>query len=108
MTTKEVLVEARALVEKGWVQGASAVDENGNKVKPSAQSACRWCATGAVSAISDIHYSRAIHALANFIESKRLNGSSSIVLGFNDKLGQTQDAVLEVFDKAIMEADNDD
>ena len=39
------------LLERGWIQGNSAHDEEGKVVNPDSSVACAWCLTGAVSNI---------------------------------------------------------
>ena len=99
MTTKEVLVKARTLVEKGWTQGAFAKDDYGYIVKSTDPKACSWCATGAIQAVlpKNVPFSD---------YTALLTVPNGIVL-FNDNLNTTKEDVLKVFDKAIARCDDD-
>lgn len=46
--TNQVLLDAAAIVRKGWTQGELAVDANGEFVWATHPKACKWCALGAM------------------------------------------------------------
>ena len=93
MTTKEALIAARALVEKGWCQAADARDAGGLEcASRDAEAAC-WCLSGA------IH--RACDGLA---EDDAWDVLASLVgdpVEWNDTPGRSKEEVLALFDKAI-------
>lgn len=95
MTTKEILQKARALVEAGWMQGASF----------DAKSGC-YCASGAICAaanLSEIVFicenRTCTEARSKFATSNKLAGIG--IVPWNDAPGRTKDEVLAAFDKAI-------
>ena len=117
-----ILEHARALIEKGWVQGMSAADDRGNPIDLFASKATRFCASAACAraflATEDEH-TRAARSLADRTQmavhlTRRLaaalgqddpgredfNKTRSLVL-FNDQRGRTQAEVLALFDRAI-------
>ena len=95
MKTKDVLVKARSLVEKGWTQGVAARNDYGYHVEPTDSDACYWCATGAIQAVlpKDVLFSDYCDLLAS-------EAPYDIVL-FNDDADTTKEDILKVYDKAI-------
>lgn len=98
-TTKEILQAARdkLAVPGVWTQRALARDLSGNRVNPRKPEACQWCAYGAlmVSTPLGISDGPAIDAL---------NAACNTALGFvdfNDKLCESVEPVLAMFDRAI-------
>ena len=54
MKDSDKLLRAAELVERGWCQGASAMDSRGNQVAPDDPMATRWCTAGACWAVGTI------------------------------------------------------
>ncbi len=93
-----VLIAARALIEKGWCRGESAVGTDGFPRHHRAPDAVKWCAIGATAraAYGDgTNYRRAINIL------KASVGDS--VPYWNDRARDVSE-VLAGFDKAIAAA----
>lgn len=95
MTTKEILIAARKLIEKPehWTQRAFATNEIGNPTIPGARTAASWCAEGAVRRVGG-------DCLATYVvrDLERACGWQG-VLTFNDS--HTHAEVLAAFDRAI-------
>ncbi len=91
---KQILIDARALLVKGWTQRAASRDKDG--LPPSAgKPAVCWCTYGALMTAnwkeSDTIY--------NWLEHKfDMKGG---LIAWNDTPGRTQAEVLALFDKAI-------
>ena len=107
MVTKEILIKARSLIEKGWTKGCFARDAKGDHVDPTESSACKWCTTGAIWRVvgydGRVKYQEACSVLDDLVCSDFNN-----VTQFNDYPETTQAGVLNLFDKAIEGCDNDD
>ncbi len=94
METKEVLIAARGLIKKGWIQGVDSQVRNGVTC---------YCAVGAVhSVLPGIYQTEPLEALrgALSVHDKARGG----VMSFNDAEGRTQAEVLALFDRAIERA----
>jgi len=99
--TREVLVKARELVEKGWTKGAMARNKYRHRVQFDSLCAVKFCAIGAISRSAkdrpsdqeklDISARKAI---------RKINELDSISV-FNDSDDTTKADVLAAFDKAI-------
>lgn len=101
MTTKEILVKAKGLIEKhGWTQDKYHAPTG------------EFCSLGAIryaiwdcldrSSTDDVYYK----AKTAFLRATDSGYSSDVA--FNDAEGRTKDEVLAVFDKAIAACDDDD
>lgn len=101
MTTKEVLIKARALVEKGWTKGAGARRANGASVYPDDNEACRWCILGAVNAAE--YHDRELRLRA--ITKLKAAIPKAGIADFNDDPATTHADVLAAFDRAIAECE---
>ena len=94
------------LLESGWTQGQSARDENGRPVPIGHQSACEWCATGAlftadIEMTNDLHASLAMHqAMARVVAAARQRHHEALIT-WNDAPNRTVDQVIDVFRKAL-------
>lgn len=97
MTTKQILVKARALVKRGWTQGSCAKAKNGREVHPSRTTACCWCAFGALWKVAPNSYLLAEQVLNALPEVSAYTN----IVDFNEVEGRTQEDVLAAFDKAI-------
>lgn len=98
-TVVGVLRKARKLLAYGWERCASASDRNGVPVAPRDPDARRWCMTGAITAATqdaDIR-SEAIRWIRTAIDWQ-------LPRYWNDQQDSV-DVVLEVFDRAIKNAE---
>ena len=97
MTVKDVLIAARAKIEKpeNWTRGMSARDADGQYISPRDPKAVCWCSAGAVYAsvplVGVMPSSRVLRALDD------VSGNS--IETFNDNMPHSE--VLAVFDQAI-------
>ncbi len=92
----ETLDKARALIEKGWTQGASARGKSKRQVELNSPSAVCFCASGAINRAAPRFggvYAAASEAL------KRAIGQRFIV-AWNDAEGRTQAEVIQAFKEA--------
>ena len=97
---KQTLIDARALIEKGWTQGYLAANPKGKQVPPEDPEACAFCMIGAMVRAS--HDSEV--SLNELRRAKtQLHGFGSLA-DFNDTTGRTKAEILEVFDRAIEQA----
>ena len=96
MKVKDVLVRARKLIAKGWIQGTYARDKDDLQVLPNDPEACKFCVLGALNRASD--GGQDFRAGVDIIESAAMSGPLHT---WNDADGTTQEMVLTVFDKAI-------
>ena len=101
MTTKEVLIKAKSLIEQGWVQYVAARTKNGKYTYATDVEACKWCATGALMAAENkVSPNQDCLRLLNDI-------CSTGVIHFNDDPNTTQADIISLFDKAIKRCDNE-
>jgi hypothetical protein len=85
-----ILNDAADFVERGWCQYAMAVDALGNVVSDDDDTACAWCATGAILRASDgmdHFFPHALKALARYIGVKEVSL-------WNDAEARTADEVI--------------
>lgn len=102
LTTKQVLIGARALVAAGWTQEVYATDEHGTNVDPLSSSACRFCCLGAIARvmeIADVGNGQLADDVPATVSLEKAAGRN--IPSFNDALGRTKEQVLAVFDQAI-------
>jgi hypothetical protein len=102
MTTKEVLIAARAKIEQGWCQCYFAMDAEGNAVPSSDPAACRWCAVGALRSFIALGGENYYEA-RDRMERQHPQG----LMHFNDIVADSKEQVLRLFDKAIAETPDD-
>jgi hypothetical protein len=95
------LREARTLIERGWTQGVSARDCNGNPIDPAEPHAASFCTVGAISRAFDFDYDESCPA--HDLMARVVDGAW--VDKWNDAPGRTQAEVLAAFDKAIQLAE---
>lgn len=105
-TTKEILIAARALIERpeAWTQEVFAEDVDGVAVDPHYRGAVCWCASGAISAatydgLTGEHPGAVVARRAVWVAMLAMDRSSSSLYEFNDSHPHT--TVLAAFDKAI-------
>lgn len=105
METLEILIAARALIEKpeNWAQGIFAADSEGNELPAWSLNANCFCAIGAIARAGKMTngtacYHPATDALASVLGKK----ATSAVAEFNDTRSHSD--VLDLFDRAIAAA----
>lgn len=107
-TLLEVLKIARSLIEdpEHWHQGCLARDKDGREVGTRNPNACSWCSAGALYRADPkgdqgfepkVHLERALFQLFPQWEARGIEN-------FNDSFVTTHAQVLQVFDKAIQDA----
>ena len=107
---KEMLLEARASVEQGWCQGASARDGQGSPVQPWSPLAAQWSAIGGLVAVwarrraaaSDLERAIAGFQLANVALLQAMGSSPA---EWNDRAERTLEDVLAAFERACASLD---
>lgn len=98
----EHLVAARALIARGWCQGADAKDAKGRAVDATSTRARSWCVLGAVVGADPKGFnSKTFAASCDLLQSVVHQVSLS---AWNDYGRRTQADVLAVFDGAIAKA----
>jgi hypothetical protein len=101
-----LLVDVNALIAEGWSRGADARDGAGHPVDPWDSSAASWSILGALVAVLEREaqttgelpleeVAAALYAIADVVHVDSLEQ-------WNDALAQSQDAVLEAVDRAIL------
>lgn len=101
----KMLREARALVTRGWCQGASGEDGDGNAIEPWSSAACRWSIAGALVAVW-AYRRRASYKREDAIAAfQRANLALLAAVGplraWNDAPGRTREDAVTAFDRAI-------
>ena len=101
--SEQILTEAYALIERGWVQGWDARNRYGKMVQALTPDACAWCLTGALTkAATHLHLREEDRQRAYELVAAALpTGESRFVVVFNDSPGRTKEQVLAVLDDAI-------
>ena len=102
MNSKQILKSARKLLEdrSRWVQYKLAIDIFGYGVIPRSRKAVAWCATGAISKVSDSEISTpAIHKAFDSLQTASITEGFKSVAHMNDKVQHIK--LLEIFDYAI-------
>lgn len=104
MTTKEILIAARAKIEapERWLRGARAMDHRGSIVSPGSPRATRWSPSGAitVSGGDAAARSKARTSLRAAMKTYRT------IDEWADYPDRTHAEVLAAFDRAIAAADS--
>lgn len=103
---RDLLIRARARIERGWTQGAMARDGNADFiiVPTTAPEATCWCIAGALLADATLGTANCGAAYTALLDAhKSLNGDkqNSTLSIWNDAPERTQADVLALFDKAI-------
>lgn len=101
MDAVDVLMEARAYIEKGWCQDALALAHDGKHLPVGSSvwsqaldpNAAQWCALGALI--------RAADGPNPYGSSTLLARVVGDIVGFNNAPSRTQSEVLDAFDRAI-------
>lgn len=89
-TTREILAKARALVERGWVQGRFSRMKRGKEC---------FCAVGAICRAAG--EAQACHRLGALKAVEAEIPQEFLLSQWNDAPGRTQAEVLAAFDRAI-------
>lgn len=99
----EVLVKAKELLSdpEKWYKGYFAVNKNGKNVSSISDKAYKWCMTGALSKVCPYDVD-ARHAAIDQLTFTLREG----IPGFNDAPDTTHQDVMNAFDKAIIDALN--
>ena len=117
--TAHLLTEARALIERGWTQGASARNKSGHVVAAIAVRAVCWCPLGAIRRVTyGLHHAASLeldlrHRVSHAIPDAEPDWTDGLctypksIAGWNDKQATTQDDVLSAFTKAIHAAEQE-
>lgn len=100
-STKDALIAARDLISdpKRWTQGVLARDSNGNNDSVYGETACSFCASGALLRVSRGFFTEAIRALMVADGQDPNDLEAPTVPIFNDT--HTHAEVLALFDRAI-------
>ncbi|MGZ8887966.1 MAG: DUF6197 family protein [Halobacteriota archaeon] len=95
MKNSEILIAARAKLDtpEKWTQGACWRDAQGNEPEQPDTAVC-FCTFGAVEAVTDEGY-----MAHSFLDTVVEGVASSI--DYNDTLGRKHEEILDMFDKAI-------
>lgn len=100
MTVKDVLMGARELLAKGWIQRDWARNLAGDSVLWSDPAATHFCSMGAIGRMAGDSSALREGAREAFMDANDLERA---VADWNDAPGRTQAEVLAAFDKAIAE-----
>lgn len=103
MSTKQILVETRKLIEQGWIQGVNARNEYGASVASGSPDATCWCLQGGLLRVArDLNKSgRDIMLVADVLDNTALLRGSNDLVNYNDTPGRTKDEVLQLIDDTI-------
>ncbi len=101
MTKKEILEQAKALIEKGWCKGENARDRDGRACGVSDADAAQFCILGSLSRVEINHGYEFNTYGARCKIAAVLEDKSYQIPEFNDDPKTTKDMVLGVFDTAI-------
>lgn len=98
MSVAESLYGIREIIKKGWCQGVSALDSDGNEVHPYSGFAVEWCLSGAIECY--------LHSPSEALDvTYALRSAGEIVLEdislWNDDERRTKEEVIALIDKAI-------
>lgn len=102
-TTLQVLIDARALIEKpkAWIKGVNATNKLGKGCTSSSEDAVCWCMDGALmrsAQSAHLYEPGSAYWDAFYALNKLANGD---FIAWNDKPERKHAEVLAVFDKAI-------
>jgi len=106
MNELELLKVARVKIAKpeNWTQGWYARDASGYSVAPADESACKFCALGAILACGDDDsFGSAFfeNAAASLRKNLPVDFARACVMGFNDDPKRTHAEVIDLFDRTI-------
>lgn len=98
-TTKQVLVKARKLIEKGWCKNVDARNAKGESVSTKSSKAVQWCILGALNCVTtdfDDYYKA---------EDLLYHCAQMPLSMWNDLPQRIKEEVLRLFDEAIERAE---
>lgn len=98
-----VLKDAIWTLNRGWCQGASAKDKDGNDVCPRTIKAVSHCATGSINANTRSFRLGNLcqNVLDDEVRSLRTKKDYDGIVGYNDHSGQKRYRVVRIFERAI-------
>ena len=99
----EVLMGAKALIEKGWCQNRSSENKDGMWAHPRDKKACRWCASAALSTALinvDPDYQLVFwnKICTHFTSSNKITG---LISHWNDAPSRKKEDILAALNKSI-------
>jgi hypothetical protein len=101
----QMLVEARALVARGWCQQDAALDSAGEPVEPGSPTACRWSIAGALTLVWENWRSAGKPAELVSRGFEKADLALAAVIGdldpWNEAPGRTQADALAALDRAL-------
>lgn len=97
MTTLQVLRKARALIKKGWTQGAFARRKNGHTTEDDSAAAVKFCVRGAINRVARFGEWQ----VASKCLQDALDDPWRSLVEFNDAKGRKRAEVVALFDRAI-------
>jgi|ERR1700744_1640087 len=107
MKTVDVLIGAKALIEKGWTKGANARTANGHGISSTNPNAVKFCLNGAILRASNgssrayEHSSKALNFALKSVPYVQKNTSIySGYVEYNDK-SKNKDRIVKLLDSAI-------
>lgn len=86
-------------LERGWTQGASARDTDGNLCYPTSPRAVSWCVLGAAFSSSEDVLQAIYSCLHEVLEGRGFYGS---IIEWNDMLERTQKEVIQLYCEAML------
>lgn len=110
MNTQEILIEARALIERParWTQLAFARDAAGVKVPVTSPNAVQWCAAGAVACVAHTYGRMSCAEPLSFLHAAAERISTDTGLCFRSAMSLNDSGchsdVLQMFNLAIEKA----
>ena len=104
MNEVEALYKMRTIIEKGWCQRALARDRDENVVSAYDEKATKFCLVGALSVAIRYNFDlrASIKARLTKIVQERWDCKELVI--FNDNLFTRHEEVLELMDRAVWEA----
>ena len=101
MTPHEILIAARAKIDKHqrWCKGAFSKDHNGEEVSPVSVNAVRFCALGAIRAVTPDPLGRSEARAALRLASGY--GRNEIIFELNDHPKARHADIMALYDRAI-------
>lgn len=103
MTTKEILIAARAKIAdpRAWTKGAAARTAGGSPVNPIDDRACSWCILGALDAVDRVEGPHRMDVVAALRREIPPCAGDRFVHNYNDAAATEHADVLALFDRAI-------
>lgn len=100
MKASETLTKALEILDNGkkWCKGYFAQNANGVFVEPEDESACAYCAMGAICKVKDGFLQGALEYMRHVLQLEKFTEN---ITRFNDSADTTFDDVKAVFERAI-------